>query len=81
MSGLEQFLPQLGSQDNKKRLQLGLTMLSFLEENPDLQLDCEEVGPLVDPLVAWLNSSNSKVRACPFRPLSCSVLWARWQRQ
>lgn len=61
MSGLEQFLPQLGSQDNKKRLQLGLTMLSFLEENPDLQLDCEEVGPLVDPLVAWLNSSNSKV--------------------
>ncbi|CAN7983082.1 unnamed protein product, partial [Ixodes hexagonus] len=61
MSGLDQFLPQLGSQDNKRRLQLGLHMLSFLEENLDLQLDCEEVGPLVDPLVAWLNSSNSKV--------------------
>ncbi|KAH9383109.1 hypothetical protein HPB48_023844 [Haemaphysalis longicornis] len=59
--GLEQFLPQLSSQDTKKRLQLGATILAYLEEPLSL-VDTSEMGAIVDCLVAWLNSSNSKVR-------------------
>ncbi|XP_077561916.1 CLIP-associating protein 1-B-like isoform X5 [Haemaphysalis longicornis] len=58
--GLEQFLPQLSSQDTKKRLQLGATILAYLEEPLSL-VDTSEMGAIVDCLVAWLNSSNSKV--------------------
>ncbi|XP_075548307.1 CLIP-associating protein isoform X2 [Dermacentor variabilis] len=58
--GLEQFVPQLGCQDTKKRLQLGATLLSYLEDPLNL-VDCTEMGAVVDGLVAWLNSSNSKV--------------------
>lgn len=60
MPGLEQFLPQLSSQDTKKRLQLGATILAYLEEPLSL-VDTSEMGAIVDCLVAWLNSSNSKV--------------------
>ncbi|KAL3231252.1 hypothetical protein MRX96_023309 [Rhipicephalus microplus] len=58
--GLEQFVPQLSSQDTKKRLQLGATLLSYLDDPLNL-VDCTEMGAVIDGLVAWLNSSNSKV--------------------
>ncbi|KAL1426601.1 hypothetical protein MTO96_018183 [Rhipicephalus appendiculatus] len=58
--GLEQFVPQLSSQDTKKRLQLGATLLSYLEDPLNL-VDCTEMGAVIDGLVSWLNSSNSKV--------------------
>ncbi|KAH8023168.1 hypothetical protein HPB51_011282 [Rhipicephalus microplus] len=61
--GLEQFVPQLSSQDTKKRLQLGATLLSYLDDPLNL-VDCTEMGAVIDGLVAWLNSSNSKKWDC-----------------
>ncbi|XP_064471779.1 CLIP-associating protein 1-like isoform X2 [Ornithodoros turicata] len=60
MAGLEQFLPLLGNPDTKRRLQLGVDILIYLDD-PLSPVYCEEMGHFVDSLVTWLHSSNFKV--------------------
>ncbi|XP_067126755.1 CLIP-associating protein 1-like isoform X1 [Centruroides vittatus] len=54
------FIPQLKSQDTKKRLQLGSDILNYLEV-PTNPVETEDLGSFIDSLVLWLNSSNCKV--------------------
>lgn len=59
-SRLEDFVPLLGTQDTKKRIQLGIDILTYLE-NSESSLNCEDLGSFIDSITTWLNSSNFKI--------------------
>lgn len=57
---LDTFLPNVQTQDTRKRLQVHPELVAFLKD-PESSLYCEEMDRLVDALSAWINSSNFKV--------------------
>ncbi|XP_067131024.1 CLIP-associating protein 1-A-like isoform X3 [Centruroides vittatus] len=59
-SRLEDFVPLLGTQDTKKRIQLGIDILTYLESS-ESSLSCEDLGSFIDSISIWLNSSNFKI--------------------
>ena len=61
MSQFDELVRQLATNDTKKKLTVGQTMLDFLGD-PENPLESEDLGGFIDSLVPWMQSSNFKVR-------------------
>ncbi|KAH9526434.1 CLIP-associating protein 1, variant 3 [Dermatophagoides farinae] len=57
---LDNYLPLLSSQDTKKKLQIGIDLLNYLNIE-DNTIECEHIGAFIDSIIHWLNNSNFKV--------------------
>ena len=78
---LDDFLPNVVTQDTRKRLQAYEKLVPYLE-NERSSLYCEETDKFVDGLAGWINSSNYKVTTVMLENLTlyisaiaCSFLW------
>ena len=65
---LDAFLPNVVTQDTRKRLQAYGELVSYLRD-PSNSTNCDEIDRIIDGLTSWINSSNYKVcmftMACP----------------
>jgi hypothetical protein len=61
MSEFDDLIQQLATNDTKKKLSVGQSVIDYLG-NPDNAADCEDLGGFIDSLVPWMQSSNFKVR-------------------
>lgn len=57
---LNDFFPSLGTQDTRKKLQLGTDIINYLGNSKN-SLDAEDLGAFIDGVLGWLSSSNFKV--------------------
>ena len=57
---LDVFLPNVVTQDTRKRLQAHGELVSYLRD-PSNSTNCEELDRIVDGLTSWISSSNYKV--------------------
>ena len=57
---LDYFMPNVVTQDIKKRLQCHEQLVAYLQ-TPNSSLYCEEMDKFVDGLASWISSSNFKV--------------------
>lgn len=60
---MDDFLNQLNTQDIKKKLTLGNSLLEYIQ-NDENSLECTDIGMFVDGLLSWIQNSNYKVRKC-----------------
>jgi hypothetical protein len=61
---LDYFLPNVLSQDTKKRIETGEDLVNYLRSNGS-SLRCEDIDKFVDGLTSWINSSSFKVSNNP----------------
>ena len=60
MANLDTFLPNVITQDSKKRLQVHPELVIHIR-NEDSSLYCEEMDIFMDGITNWVNCSNFKV--------------------
>ncbi|XP_069119550.1 CLIP-associating protein 1-like isoform X10 [Argopecten irradians] len=60
MATLDDFLPNVTTQDTRKRIQAHGDLIPFLSD-PHSSLNCSDIDELINGLVGWVNSSNYKV--------------------
>ncbi|CAG0914034.1 unnamed protein product [Notodromas monacha] len=60
MAGIDEFIPLLNTADTKKKLAVGASIITFLED-PDNSIVCEDIGRFVDLITGWINSSHYKI--------------------
>lgn len=61
MATLDDFLPNVTTQDTRKRVQAHSDLLPYLSD-PHSSLACTEIDDFIGGLVGWINCSNYKVR-------------------
>ena len=71
-SGLDAFLPNVQTQDTRKRVQVHPELVAFLKD-PESSLYCEEMDRIIDGLAQWIGSSNFKVGQLLFSKISSLV--------
>ena len=57
---LDAFLPNVVTQDTRKRLQAHGELVSYLRDLSN-STNCDEIDRIIDGLTSWINSSNYKV--------------------
>ncbi|XP_033732918.1 CLIP-associating protein 1-like isoform X3 [Pecten maximus] len=60
MATLDDFLPNVTTQDTRKRIQAHGELIPFLSD-PHSSLTCGDIDELINGLTGWVNSSNYKV--------------------
>ncbi|XP_021373909.1 CLIP-associating protein 1-like isoform X9 [Mizuhopecten yessoensis] len=60
MATLDDFLPNVITQDTRKRIQAHGDLIPYLSD-PHSSLTCGDIDELINGLVGWVNSSNYKV--------------------
>ena len=60
---LDEFLPNVLTQDTRKRQQAYNELVPYLQD-PSSSLACEEFDKFVDGIASWISSSNFKVGTC-----------------
>ena len=60
MATLDSFLAHTSSQDTKKKVQVGIDILNYLNVE-DNTLECENFSAFIDSIIQWLSNSNFKV--------------------
>ncbi|XP_018494292.1 CLIP-associating protein 1 [Galendromus occidentalis] len=73
---LEPWITQMGKQDIRLKLKIGEDLLNWVD-NESHSLQGEDVGALIDGLVSWLGSSNSKIQQNGLEILSRIVVRLR----
>lgn len=61
METLDSFLPNVTTQDTRKRIQAHQDLVPYLSD-PHSSLTCPEMDEFIGGLVGWVNCSNYKVR-------------------
>lgn len=61
METLDSFLPNVTTQDTRKRIQAHQDLVPYLSD-PHSSLACPEMDEFIGGLVGWVNCSNYKVR-------------------
>lgn len=64
METLDSFLPNVTTQDTRKRIQAHQDLVPYLSD-PHSSLACPEMDEFIGGLVGWVNCSNYKVRYIP----------------
>lgn len=60
ITDMDHFLSKMSTTDTKDRLSVGARILNYLAE-PTNSIACSDIGSVIDTIILWLQSSNSKV--------------------